>query len=325
MTDKMKAIVIYEAGGPEKLLLEDRPIPQVREGWTLVKVRGFGINHSEIFTRQGLSPTVKFPRILGIECVGQVAETTRPDLQPGQKVVSIMGEMGRAYDGSYAEFVLLPNEQIYPVKTDLTWTELAAVPETYYTAFGSLKNLQVQENDRILVRAATSGVGLAFARLVKARFPNAYIAGSVRSGSKQFLLQHQPYDDIIMDQNGRLETDEKFEKILELTGPATIKDSFAHIAEGGIICNTGQLGGQWYLENFDPIVEIKNNSFLTSFYSGNVSQSLIDELFAYIDRYEVNVTPRRVFPLEQVPDAHAYIEGKTGFGKVIIINDERKS
>ena len=89
----MKAIVIYEPEGPEKLLLEERPIPELREGWTLVKVRGFGINHSEIFW-QGLSPSVSFPRILGIECVGQVVETTRTDLEIGQKVVSIMGEMG---------------------------------------------------------------------------------------------------------------------------------------------------------------------------------------------------------------------------------------
>ena len=70
--ETMKAIVIYEAGGPEKLLLEERPIPELQEGWTLVKVRGFGINRSEIFTREGLSPSVTFPRILGIECVGQV-------------------------------------------------------------------------------------------------------------------------------------------------------------------------------------------------------------------------------------------------------------
>lgn len=137
--ETMKAIVIYEAGGPEKLLLEERPIPELQEGWTLVKVRGFGINRSEIFTREGLSPSVTFPRILGIECVGQVAETTRPDLEIGQKVVSIMGEMGRAFDGSYAEYVLLPNDQIYTVETNLTWTELAAVPETYYTALGSMK------------------------------------------------------------------------------------------------------------------------------------------------------------------------------------------
>ena len=85
MNQKMKAMVIYEPGGPEKFVLEEPEIPNVKEGWTLVKIKGFGINHSEIFTRKGLSPTIQFPRILGIECVGQVVETTRADLQLGQK------------------------------------------------------------------------------------------------------------------------------------------------------------------------------------------------------------------------------------------------
>ena len=87
---KMKAVVIYEAGGPEQLRIETREIPKVKEGWTLVKIKGFGINHSEIFTREGHSPSVKFPRILGIECVGEVEETTSPSLKKGQKIVSIM-------------------------------------------------------------------------------------------------------------------------------------------------------------------------------------------------------------------------------------------
>lgn len=66
----MKAIVIHEPGGPEQLKYEDVPKPEVKPGWSLVKVKAFGINHSEVFTRQGLSPSVHFPRILGIECVG---------------------------------------------------------------------------------------------------------------------------------------------------------------------------------------------------------------------------------------------------------------
>ena len=60
----MKAVVIHEAGGPEKLIYEEVPTPTIKPGWSLVKIKGFGINHSEIFTRKGLSPTVKFPRIL---------------------------------------------------------------------------------------------------------------------------------------------------------------------------------------------------------------------------------------------------------------------
>ncbi|WP_222848864.1 zinc-binding dehydrogenase [Streptococcus sp. NSJ-72] len=321
MRNKMKAMVIYEPGGPEKFVLEERAIPSVKERWTLVKIKGFGINHSEIFTRKGLSLTVQFPRILGIECVGQVVETTRRDLQEGQKIVSIMGEMGRAYDGSYAEYVLLPNEQIYPVDSQLSWEELAAVPETYYTAFGSFKNMQIKEGDSILVRAATSGVGLAFLKLVKAQFPQNRVVGAVRSLAKKDLLQQQGFDEIILDERGVLQTEEKFDKILELVGSATLKNSFDHIQSAGIICNTGQLGGKWYVEEFDPIVEIRNNSYLTSFYSGNVHQQLIDELFSYIDAYKINVSPQRIFSLEQIPAAHSYIESQAGFGKVVVLNN----
>lgn len=68
----MKAIVIRQPGGPDQLHLEDVPTPSVKPGWSLINIKGFGINHSEIFTRRGLSPPVKFPRILGIECVGLV-------------------------------------------------------------------------------------------------------------------------------------------------------------------------------------------------------------------------------------------------------------
>ena len=89
---KMKAVVIYEAGGPEQLKVETREIPKIKEGWTLVKIKGFGINRSEIFTREGHSPSVKFPRILGIECVGEIEETTSSNLKKGQKIVFIHGK-----------------------------------------------------------------------------------------------------------------------------------------------------------------------------------------------------------------------------------------
>ena len=99
----MKAIVVHQPGPPEVLCYEEIPTPAVRPGWSLVKVQAVGVNRSEIFTRQGLSPTVTFPRILGIECVGVVADSTTPTLVPGQKVAALMGGMGREFDGGYAE------------------------------------------------------------------------------------------------------------------------------------------------------------------------------------------------------------------------------
>ena len=87
----MKAVKIYQARGPEQLIYQDVPMPDVKDGWSLVKIKGFDINHSEIFTREGKSPSVQFPRILGIECVGEVAQSSTPALAVGQK--------GRLYYG----------------------------------------------------------------------------------------------------------------------------------------------------------------------------------------------------------------------------------
>ena len=317
----MKTVKIYQAGGPEQLIYQDVPTPDIKEGWSLVKIKGCGINHSEIFTREGKSPSVRFPRILGIECVGEVTQSSTPALAVGQKVVSIMGEMGRAFDGSYAEYVLLPNEQIYPVHTDLDWTTLAAIPETYYTAFGSLQQLRIALQDRVLVRGAGSGVGVAFAQLLKARFPHIVLHGSTRNPAKATRLQAVGFDEVITEADSKLQTDQSYDKILELVEPATLRDSFSHINEHGIVCNTGQLGNMWYVNDFDPIIELKNNSYLTAFYSGNVSQAKLDAMFDYIRQFNVKILIERVFTLEQVPEAHRFLQSTDGFGKVVVVNE----
>ena len=317
----MKAVKIYQAGGPEQLIYQDVPTPNVKDGWSLVKINGFGINHSEIFTREGKSPSVQFPRILGIECVGEVTQSSTPALAVGQKVVSIMGEMGRAFDGSYAEYVLLPNEQIYPVHTDLDWTTLAAIPETYYTTFGSLQQLRIAPQDRVLVRGAGSGVGVAFAQLLKAQFPHIVLHGSTRNPAKATRLQAVGFDEVITEADGKIQTDQSYDKILELVGPATLRDSFSHINEHGVVCNTGQLGNIWYVNDFDPIIELKNNSYLTTFYSGTMSQAKLDAMFDYIWQFNVKILIERVFTLEQVPEAHRFLQSTDGFGKVVVMNE----
>ena len=317
----MKAVKIYQDGGAEQLIYQDVPTPDIKESWSLVKIKGFGINHSEIFTREGKSLSVQFPRILGIECVGEVAQSSTPALAVGQKVVSIMGEMGRAFDGSYAEYVLLPNEQIYPVHTDLDWTTLAAIPETYYTAFGSLQQLRIAPQDRVLVRGAGSGVGVAFAQLLKAQFPHVVLHGSTRNPAKATRLQAVGFDEVITEADGKIQTDQSYDKILELVGPATLRDSFSHINEHGIVCNTGQLGNIWCVNDFDPIIELKNNSYLTAFYSGNVSQAKLDAMFDYIRQFNVKILIERMFTLEQVPEAHRFLQIADGFGKVVVVNE----
>lgn len=314
---QMKAAVVYEAGGPEQLKVEMVKQPEVKAGWSLVKVMGFGINHSEIFTRKGESPSVKFPRILGIECVDVVEESTSPNLKNGQKVVSFMGEMGRAYDGGYAQYCLLPNDNIFPIKSNLSWPEIAAIPETYYTAYMSLKNLRINENDKVLVRGATSGVGYAFLKLLRGRYPNINCVGTSRSENKRALLEQAGYDEVIIDQDNILQTDESFDRILDLIGPAAILDTFKHINKQGIICITGLLGNQWSFD-FEPLEELPNSTYLTIADSSDRNQTDVSDLFSYIEKYHVNVKPEKIFSLDDIQEAHRYLESSNSFGKVVV-------
>ena len=318
----MKAVVIYEAGGVDKLIYQDVETPKVKPGWSLVKVKGFGINRSEIFTRQGYSESVHFPQILGIECVGIVTDSTEPARIPeGTKIVSIMGEMGRAFDGSYAEYVLLPNEQIYKVETNLDWPTMASVPETYHTAFGTLKNLKIEDSDAVLVRGAASGVGVAFAKLLKGKYPEARLYGSTRNTRKADRLKAAGFDDVVVEKEARLDTALSFDKIADLVGPSAMADSLTHLKDGGILCNTGLLGGTWTLDDFDIITELGSGKYITGFYSGLVDEGTLQALFDLIAEYHIDAGPEKIFSLRDIREAQAYLDSANSFGKVVVVND----
>lgn len=315
----MKAVVIEHAGGPEALTLKEMPTPKVKPGWSLVKIMGFGINRSEIYTRNGESPDVKFPRILGIEGVGEIAETTDAEKLPvGQTVVSIMGGMGRDFDGSYAEYALLPNKQIFPVTTSLSWADLAAVPETFFTAYGSLLNSHVQDAKTLLVRGATSGVGVAAIKLAKAMNPSIVITGSTRHADKFDQLTAVGCDHPILDTNNEVQTDDHFDSILELVGSQTVVDSLSHLNPGGYCCLTGGLANVWEVEHFSPFM-IPSGANLTTFSSGSVTEKAFNDMLQLIDQNNIDVKPAQTFDLAHTGDATAALDAPDMFGKVVVL------
>src|ERR1700682_4748845 len=108
----MKAAVIREAGGPEVLKIESLPDPTPQSGEVLIRVKEFGLNRSELFTRQSHAPNVKFPRVLGIEAVGIVESAPGNEFRKGDIVATAMGGMGREFDGGYAEYTCVPAAQV---------------------------------------------------------------------------------------------------------------------------------------------------------------------------------------------------------------------
>ena len=235
----MKAAVIYEAGGPEVLRMESRPVPVPQPGEVLIAVKAFGLNRSELFTRQGLSPDVTFPRILGIEAVGVVEDAPGNEFAKDDVVATAMGGMGRQFDGSYAEYTCVPASQVQVIKSGLPWETLGAIPEMLQTAWGSLfKSLRLGAGERLLVRGGTTSVGLAAAAI--ANNHGAIVASTTRRPDREQLLRSSGADQVFIDTGAiAQQVKEVFpsgaDKVLELIGTTTLSDSLRCAKQRGIV------------------------------------------------------------------------------------------
>jgi NADPH:quinone reductase-like Zn-dependent oxidoreductase len=328
MSTTMRAAVCVRAGGPEVLEIRELPVPAVREGWSLVQVKAAGLNRSELRTRQGHSPNVTFPRVLGIECVGIVADSTDPMLPDGTTVAAVMGEMGREFDGGHAEYALLPNSLLMPVTTTLTWDVLAALPETYLTAQGSLEALGVvpRGQGRLLIRGGTSSVGMAAASIASGH--GVETAATTRRQGKIDALTAAGVDHVLVDDGGSLAASvhavwpEGPDHVLDLVGASTLVDSLRLVRRGGTVCMAGSLSG-WTIPHFEPIAMIPSRTRLTAFHSDNVKGSVGATLLQHVVReveagvYRPNVD--RVFGLDDIVAAHRYMESNQATGKLVVV------
>ena len=328
MRTTMLAAVCLRAGGPGVLEIRELPVPAVREGWSLVQVKGAGLNRSELRTRQGHSPNVTFPRVLGIECVGVVAASTDPLLPDGTTVAAVMGEMGREFDGGYSEYALLPNSLLMPVTTTLPWDVLAALPETYLTAQGSLDALGVVPGGqgRLLIRGGTSSVGMAAASIAGGH--GIETAATTRQPGKVDALTAGGVDHVLVDDGASLAASVRAfwpqgpDYVLDLVGASTAVDSLHLVRRGGTVCVTGSLSG-WLIPDFEPVAMIPSGTKLTAFHSDNlkgsagraVLQRVVDEVEA--GTYRPNVD--RVFGLDDIVAAHQYMENDEATGKLVLV------
>ena len=315
----MKAVVITRPCAAHELRISEVPTPTARPGWVLIQIRAFGINRAEIYTRQGHSPNVRFPRIIGIECVGEVADPADSGLRVGQRVVSLMNGMGRQFDGSYAEYTLVPANQVYPIESALDWATLAAIPETWYTAWGSLTDaLHLKAGETLLIRGGSSACGLAAAQL--AVHLGATVISTTRNPMHAEKIRAAGAAQVLIDNGQLARTGSAYaDKVLELVGASTLRDSLQCLNPGGIACFTGILGG-WVLERFEPIEDIPSGRYLTSFHSDSVNRTRMAELFAFIDRHQVAIARPTTFALHDIAQAHALMESNQAAGKIVIVN-----
>jgi NADPH:quinone reductase len=320
----MKAVQLDAPGPPQALHLRDLPVPQPNAGWVRIRVEAFGLNRSELHLRLGLAEGVTFPRVPGIECAGVVDAAPGTSFHPGQQVVAMMGGMGRVFDGGYAQYTVAPASQVIPIRTDLPWEVVGALPEMLQTAFGSLTvGLDLQHGESLLIRGGTSSVGLAAAAL--AREMGATVLATTRQRERLASLAERGIDHPILD-GGEIAPQVRalfpqgVDATLELVGTPTLKDSLQATRVHGTVCSTGMVSNQWIVPDFYPIGYIPSGVRLTG-YGGDAGDLPQDVLQRYLDavaagRFSVPI--HKIYELAQIQEAHATMEKNQAVGKLVV-------
>lgn len=321
----MKAVVIEQAGAPQVLKLRERPVPTPLLGQVLIKVKAFGLNRSELFTRQGYSPTVEFPRILGIEAVGVVEAAPGAEFAQGQTVATAMGGMGRQFDGSYAEYTCVPARQVHAIDTTLDWATFGALPEMIQTAWGALhSSLQIEPGQTLLIRGGTTSVGFAAAALAKQY--GLTVAATTRRREREKTLYENGADRVFIDA-GAIAPDVRqvypagVDRILELVGTTTLLDSLQTVGRNGVVCMTGMVGDKWAFENFSPMDAIPTTVKLTS-YAGEVEDFIntpLQEVVHDVESGRMRIKRGPTFTLDQIAEAHRCMEENQALGKLVVV------
>lgn len=325
MAGLMRAVILDRPGPPEVLQVRDVPVPTPGPGHVLIRVRAFGLNRSELHFRQGLAESGSLPRIPGIEATGVVASAPGAALLEGAQVMTLMGGMGRAFDGGYAEYVLVPAEQVIPFRSALPWEQLGAVPEMLQTAYGSLTvGLQAQPGQSLLIRGGTSSIGLALAVLAKRH--GLTVLSTTRRPEARAQLEHVGVDHVLID-DGDLAAQVRHlqpagvDTAVELVGVNTLQDTLRAVRTGGTVCFTGMLSNQWTIDSFYPVDWLPNGVRLTA-YSGEAADLPAHVLQAFLDDVAAGdalIPLGTVYGIDDIVQAHRDMEAGRVGGKGVVL------
>jgi NADPH:quinone reductase-like Zn-dependent oxidoreductase len=320
----MRAIIIEQYGGPEKLVIQNIPDPEPKPGQVVIEVKAFGINHAETHMRKG--EWAEAAKVSGIECVGLIKACPGGEFTLGQRVAAFMGGMGRTINGSYAEYTSVPVSNVVAIETKLPWEELAAIPESYATAWTCLhRNLELKRGQTLVLRGATSALGQAALNI--AAHAGADVIATTRNPDRAQKLTGLGARRVEVERPdlSRHIAEKRVDAVLDLVGNSTILDSMAIVRRGGRVCLAGFLGGLAPVASFNPLLEMPSGVQLSFFGSPVFGtpefpvsdipfQEIVDRVAA--GKYQAN--PARVFRFEEIQEAHRLMESNQANGKIVV-------
>ena len=313
-------------GGPEQLVIREIPKPEPKSGHAVIGVKAFGINHAEMHMRRG--EWAEIADVSGIECVGVVESCPGREFAVGTKVAALMGGLGRTINGSYAEYTRAPVTNVATVDSKLPWEDLAAIPESYATAWTCLfRNLDITSGQTLVIRGATSSFGQA--ALNMAVNAGVKVIATTRNRDRfQMLatLGATRAEVEAPDLSKRIAEAKQIDAVLDLVGNSTILDSLALLRRGGRACLAGFLGGLGPVPDFNPLLQMPSGvhfSFFGSFVFGTPGFPLSDVPLEAIARDvatgRCKAKPARVFGSEDIREAHRVMEANQANGKIVVI------
>jgi NADPH:quinone reductase-like Zn-dependent oxidoreductase len=322
----MRAILRKQFGGPDVLEIREIPEPEPKAGHAVIQVKAFGVNHAEMHMRKG--EWAEIADVSGIECVGVVKSCPGGEFAPGAKVAALMGGLGRTINGSYAEYTRAPVTNVAAIESDLSWAELAAIPETYATAWTCLfRNLEVAKGQTLVIRGATSSFGQAAVNM--AVNAGVKVIATTRNRDRFPMLEALGTSRVEVegpDLSKRIAEAKKLDAVLDLVGNSTILDSLNMLRRGGRACLAGWLGGLAPIHDFNPLLQMASGVYLTffgSFVFGTPGFPLSDvplqAIAADIAAGRYRAKPSRVFWFEDIREAHRVMDANQANGKMVVV------
>ncbi len=339
----MKAVVTTGAGGYDRMEYRDVPVPEIARGEVLLQVLAAGVNNTDINTRVGWyssrisdaewnpktdggwNEETPFPFIQGTDCCGRVVAVAeggdeslsgrrvlvRPCMRPNgfSSVEHIW--MGSDFDGAFAQFVKVPAREVFPVESNWSDAELAAVPCACGTAENMLQRAKVQKGEHILVTGASGGVGSAVVQLAKVR---GAIVTAVAGASKMEQVRSIGADRVIA-RGSEIDLGESVVDVVidNVAGPA-FGGLLKVLKRGGRYVSSGAIGG--------PLVTLDMRDLylkdLTLIGCTAWEEPVFPAIISLIERNALKPVVAKIFPLERIADAQREFLEKKHVGKFVL-------